>query len=157
MKTSKLVTLITAAGMACMIGLPAMAQTTTSGDMTPVNAKHEHKKHEHDQKKHEDKKHEDKKAEKDKKADAAKPAAAQAQDQSKKSQDSKKSSALPANQQFSSFSEATARCGSGNVEWATMAGSKVYHNSSSHYFGHTKHGTYACKAALDAAGFHAGS
>lgn len=158
MKVSKLVQLMSAAGMACMISLPVMAQTTTSGDITPVNTKHEHKKHEHDHKKHEHKTKEDKKHEKDKKADATQQGTStQHQDQGQKQQADKKSSGLPANEQFSSLSEATAHCGSGNVEWATMGGSKVYHGSGSHYFGHTKHGTYACKAALDAAGFRAGA
>lgn len=156
MKISKLVTLMSAAGMACMVSLPAMAQTTSSGTIAPVTStsskaekhKHEHKKHEHDEEKHK----------KDQKVDASQQNAVQdkEKDKDKKQHEDKKSSALPANEQFSSLGEATAHCGAGNVEWATLGGSKIYHGSSSHYFGHTKHGVYACKAELDAAGFHAG-
>lgn len=129
MNMAKFVKLIPAVGMVCMISLPALAQTATSGTMTPVAAnttkveshKHEHKKHE-----------------------------------SKTKDEGKKASALPASARFSSVGEATAHCGSGNVEWATMGGSKVYHDSKSRYFGKTKHGAYACKSTLDAAGFHLG-
>lgn len=141
MNIQKIAKLVPALGIACMLSLPAMAQTTTSGTMTPAAAPQtkaeKHKTHEHKKLKDMDHK---KLKDMDHKKD-------QAKDHHKD-----KNAALPASEQFSSLSAATAHC-PGTVEWATMNGSKVYHGSKSHYFGKTKHGVYACKAALEAAGF----
>lgn len=145
MTIQKIAKLVPALGIACMLSLPAMAQTTTSGTMTPATPQTKAEKHKtHEHKKHE--KHEHKKLkDMDNKADNAKSDHA-------KDKHAEKSVALPASEQFSSLSAATAHC-PGSVEWATLGGSKVYHGSTSHYFGKTKHGVYACKAALNAAGF----
>lgn len=141
MNFKKITKLVPVLGIACMVSLPAMAQTTTSGTMTPAAssqapttkaAKAAAKKQE-------------KMDKKDKKDDA--------KDTSKHDKDKDKASALPASEQFSSLSAATAHCASSTVEWATLGGSKVYHSSKSRYFGKTKSGAYACKAALDSAGF----
>lgn len=70
--------------------------------------------------------------------------------------DRKKHPLLPVSDEFSTLSQADAHCPAGTVEWASMGDSSLYHNSQSRYFGKTKHGVYACKAALDAAGFRAG-
>ena len=61
---------------------------------------------------------------------------------------------LPSDQHFSSESAAAAHCPNSIVEWTALTRSKVYHGSKSKYFGKTKHGAYACKSDLDAAGFH---
>ncbi len=118
MNVTKIAKLLPALGLACMVSLPALAQTssgqmapTTSGTMAPM---------------------------------AAKPAKPKASSHA----------ALPASEHFSTVSAATSHCPGGTVEWTTLSHSKVYHPSSSKYFGKTKHGAYACKADLDAAGFH---
>lgn len=145
MNIQKFTKLVPVLGIACMVSLPAMAQTTTSGTMTPAatsqsstttatTKKHDkHGKHDKMDKKADAKDHKTKDADKTKAKDH--------------------SSKLPADEQFSSLSAATAHCPSGTVEWATLGGSKVYHSSKSRYFGKTKSGAYACKAALDSAGF----
>ncbi|MDE1906709.1 MAG: hypothetical protein KGH75_09715 [Rhodospirillales bacterium] len=61
---------------------------------------------------------------------------------------------LPSDQHFSSESAAAAHCPNSVVEWTALTRSKAYHGSKSKYFGKTKHGAYACKSDLDAAGFH---
>ncbi len=61
---------------------------------------------------------------------------------------------LPSDQQFSTESAAAAHCPNSTVEWTALTRSKAYHGSKSRYFGKTKHGAYACKSDLDAAGFH---
>ena len=63
---------------------------------------------------------------------------------------------LPANERYASLSQAKAHCPPNTVEWASLGNSSLYHNSESRWFGHTKHGAYACKAILDQAGFRAG-
>ena len=144
MNIQKIVKLVPALGIACMVSLPAMAQTSMSGTMTPAatsqtsTSKASAKKHD----------------KKDKKSDAKDSTAKTTDTKDAHKKEAKdKASALPANEQFSSLSAATAHCATGTVEWATMGGSKVYHGSKSRYFGKTKQGTYACKAALDNAGF----
>jgi hypothetical protein len=62
---------------------------------------------------------------------------------------------LPANAQFSTVALAQAHCPGDTIAWSSMSKSKSYHLSKSRYFGKTKHGAYACKKDLAAAGFHA--
>ncbi len=119
MNVTKIAKLLPALGIACMVGLPALAQTTSgtmapmaSGTMAPATTA---------------------------KTANAKPAS---------------HAALPANEQFSKESDATAHCPGGVVEWTALSHSKSYHASTSKLYGKTKHGAYACKADLDAAGFH---
>jgi hypothetical protein len=51
-------------------------------------------------------------------------------------------------------SPAMPNCGAGDpVVWVNTS-SKVYHMSSSKYYGKTKAGKYACKSAADASGAH---
>lgn len=65
-----------------------------------------------------------------------------------------KAGGLPADQKFSTASAAAAHCPNSTVEWTALSHSKSYHASSSKLYGKTKHGAYACKSDLDAAGFH---
>jgi hypothetical protein len=53
--------------------------------------------------------------------------------------------------------QAMPTCAAGDpVVWEnTSSKSKVYHMQGTKYYGTTKHGTYACKSAAEAAGFHA--
>lgn len=164
MNFKKITKLVPVLGIACMVSLPAMAQTTTSGTMTPAAssqapttkaAKAAAKKQAKMDKKADAKNKADMDATaKDSKATDTSMKDATAKDAGKtKDKDKDKASALPASEQFSSLSAATAHCASSTVEWATLGGSKVYHSSKSRYFGKTKSGAYACKAALDSAGF----
>ncbi len=57
--------------------------------------------------------------------------------------------------EFNSVAAAAEHCPHGTVVWSTLGRSKIYHTSSSRYFGHTKHGAYLCKAEAEAAGFRA--
>lgn len=123
MTVTKIAKLLPAMGLACLVGLPAMAQTApntppASGTMAPMSSGS---------------------------MAPAKPAA-----HAKAS----KHALLPSGQQFSTESAAAAHCPSSTVEWTTMSHSKTYHEGKSKYFGKTKHGAYACKSDLDAAGFH---
>lgn len=108
---------------------PALAQSPTSGTMVPVAApaaSAEPSQHEHQ--KHGQRHHRGK----------------------------TKALTLPADERYASLSQATSHCPAGTVEWASLGGSVLYHNSQSRWFGKTKHGAYACKAALTAAGFRLG-
>ncbi|MBU6448070.1 MAG: hypothetical protein KGQ26_00440 [Rhodospirillales bacterium] len=111
-------------GFACLLSLPAMAQTApstpaTSGTMAPMSAS------------------------------AMAPATGQTKHSTRG-----KHALLPSDQQFSSESAAAAHCPNSTVEWTALTRSKAYHGSKSKYFGKTRHGAYACKSDLDAAGFH---
>ncbi|HTQ70983.1 MAG TPA: hypothetical protein VMH92_05755 [Acidocella sp.] len=132
MNVTKIAKLLPALGLACMVSLPAMAQTATapaaattaapaapaaSGTMAP--------------------------------APAAAPAAAKPAKAKHTSH-----AALPANEQFTTLEAATSHCPSDTVEWTALGHSKSYHASTSKLYGKTKHGAYACKSDLDAAGFH---
>lgn len=124
MNFTKIAKLLPAAGVACLLSLPALAQTSpsnapaASGTMAPM-------------------------------APMA-PATSNAMKPAK----SAKTSGLPANEHFSTVAAATSHCPGGTVEWSAMSHSKTYHASGSKYYGKTKHGAYACKSDLDAAGFH---
>ena len=63
--------------------------------------------------------------------------------------------ALPASEKFTSLSAAQAHCGSDVVVWANTGHSKLFHLTSSKYFGKTKHGAYVCQKSALAAGYHA--
>ena len=111
-------------GLACLMSLPAMAQTAPStpaapGTMAPISsgvmAPARHRTHHSKTSKH---------------------------------------ALLPSDQHFSSENAAVAHCPNSTVEWTALTRSKAYHDSKSKYFGKTKHGAYACKSDLDAAGFH---
>jgi len=56
--------------------------------------------------------------------------------------------------EFKTAAEAAAHCPGDTVEWTTLTKAKVYHTSTSKYYGKTKHGAYVCKANADAAGYH---
>ena len=124
-----------AVGIIVMVCCPVMAQPLPSGTMTPLPANttnsekpwQAHKQHWHTHEKQESWK----------KADGKHPT-------------------LPATARFTSLSQATAHCGATQVEWATLGNSSLYHGQGSRYFGKTKHGAYACKATLAAAGFRPG-
>lgn len=118
MHVTKIAKLLPVIGIACMVGLPAMAQTA-SGTMAPTAS------------------------------NTMAPAATGKPAKTKHGSHAD----LPANQRFSSVSSATAHCPGGTVEWSAFGHSKIYHTSGSKYFGKTKHGAYACKSDLDAAGF----
>ncbi|MGE4481987.1 hypothetical protein [Acidocella sp.] len=121
MSVTNIAKLLPILGIACMVSLPAMAQTAASsqppapsGTMTPTAT--------------------------------AKPAKTHSSTHSH--------TGLPASERFSTVSAATAHCPHSTVEWTALNQSKDYHGSKSKYYGKTKHGAYACKSALDAAGFH---
>ncbi len=130
MNVTKIAKLLPALGLACMVSLPAMAQTApaaatpaapaASGTMAPAAASTMAP------------------------AAAAKPAKAKHASHS----------ALPADEQFTTQDAATTHCPGGTVEWTALGHSKSYHASTSKLYGKTKHGAYACKSDLDAAGFH---
>lgn len=61
---------------------------------------------------------------------------------------------LPADERFSTESAASAHCPGNVVEWTTLTHAKLYHSAGSKYYAKTKHGAFACKADLDAAGYH---
>ena len=63
--------------------------------------------------------------------------------------------ALPASEKFSSVASAQAHCPGEAVVWANTSHSKLFHTTSSKYFGKTKHGAYACEKSALAAGYHA--
>jgi hypothetical protein len=63
--------------------------------------------------------------------------------------------ALPASEKFTSLSAAQAHCASDVVVWANTGHSKLFHLTSSKYFGKTKHGSYVCQKSALAAGYHA--
>ena len=124
MTAIKIVKLLPVAGFACLLSLPAMAQTVpstppASGTMAPMPS--------------------------GTMAPAAHP---------EKHRKASKHALLPSSQQFSTENAAAAHCPNSTVEWTALSHSKVYHGSKSRYFGKTKHGAYACKSDLDAAGFH---
>lgn len=132
MKLTALGRLIAACTLAALACSPAMAQTITTGTMTPIASSPLHPAaHRSGHKPHQHVSH-------------------------AKTHHKGKAPFLPANEQFSSLSAARAQCPADEVEWATMDDSALYHNSRSRWFGRTKHGVYACKAALDAAGFRLG-
>ncbi len=110
MDVLKIARLLPALGIACMVSLPAAAQTSP-GTMSPVTAPVVKAK-------------------------------------------TNKHAVLPSSERFQTAAAALAHCPGGLVVWATLAHSKVYHSDKSKYYGRTKHGAYACKADLDAAGFH---
>ena len=134
MKVMELARLCAACGMIGLIFPPAFAQTLTTGTMVPITASspaptlHHHDRQHHKHEKHKKDHHKGR----------------------------TKSPFLPASEQFSNLNAARAHCPSGQVEWASMGSSALYHNSSSRWFGRTKHGVYACKTTLDAAGFRPG-
>ncbi len=55
--------------------------------------------------------------------------------------------------QYSSQTDATAKCGSDTVVWAN-ATSKALHPSGDRYFGKSKHGFFTCEKDAMAAGYH---
>ena len=55
--------------------------------------------------------------------------------------------------QYSSQSDATAKCSGDTVVWASGS-SKALHPSGDRYFGKTKHGFYTCEKDAMAAGYH---
>ncbi|HEY1856730.1 hypothetical protein [Acidocella sp.] len=63
--------------------------------------------------------------------------------------------ALPTSEKFSTLSAAQAHCSSDVVVWANTGHSKLFHLTSSKYFGKTKHGAYVCQKSALAAGYHA--
>jgi hypothetical protein len=62
---------------------------------------------------------------------------------------------LPASEKFSTTGAAAQHCPSDTVVWSTFSKSRVFHLSSSKYFGKTRHGAYVCEKDAMAAGFHA--
>ncbi|MDE2239787.1 MAG: hypothetical protein KGJ73_07630 [Rhodospirillales bacterium] len=124
MTVSKIAKLMPIAGLACLLGFPAMAQTApgaapTSGTMVPMSS------------------------------GAIAPAAGHPMHRK-----ADKRALIPSDEKFSTASAAAAHCPNSTVEWTALTRSKAYHDSKSRYFGKTKHGAYACKSDLDAAGFH---
>ncbi len=55
---------------------------------------------------------------------------------------------------YQTLAEAKTGCGSDTVVWRAHD-SKVFHLSSSRYFGKTKHGSYVCEKAAEGKGLHA--
>ena len=55
--------------------------------------------------------------------------------------------------QYSSQSDATAKCSGDTVVWAN-ATSKALHKSGDRYFGKSKHGFFTCEKDAMAAGYH---
>ena len=63
--------------------------------------------------------------------------------------------ALPAGEKFSSVAGAHAHCPGEAVVWANTSHSRLFHSTSSKYFGKTKHGAYVCEKSALAAGYRA--
>lgn len=55
---------------------------------------------------------------------------------------------------FADEAAAQRACGSEIVVWASLSSSHAFHLPGSRYYGATKKGTYMCRAAAEAAGFH---
>ena len=66
-----------------------------------------------------------------------------------------KSSSLPGGETFSTAAAAVAHCPGGIVVWTTFSKSKVFHLSTSKYYGKTKHGAYICEKDAVSEGYHA--
>jgi hypothetical protein len=62
---------------------------------------------------------------------------------------------LPTSERFSSAAAAAQHCPGDTVVWSTFSKSKVFHLSSSKYYGKTRHGAFACEKDALAAGYHA--
>lgn len=62
---------------------------------------------------------------------------------------------LPGNEKFSTVAAAMQHCPGDTVVWSTFSKSRVFHFSSSKYYGKTKHGAFACEKDAVAAGYHA--